>query len=177
MGAQARGILHTGWGRVTMEERFTERGRMMLECLFVGLGGFIGSVARYLIGLLAVETASGFPVKTFCINLLGSFILGIAGSWDLAESGAVFADWRLRGLHDVFNVFERGAEAFRWWASGGGACLYGAFCGAGIGLLLWGLAGGADALTKNEHTVWNDPDGVLVFYSSAGCQRALMVFP
>ena len=26
----------------------------MLECLCVGLGGFIGSVLRYLIGLLAV---------------------------------------------------------------------------------------------------------------------------
>lgn len=38
----------------------------MLECLCVGLGGFIGSVLRYLIGLLAIETASGFPIKTFC---------------------------------------------------------------------------------------------------------------
>ena len=87
MGAQARGILHADWGRATMEERFTERGRMMLECLFVGLGGFIGSVARYLIGLLAVETASGFPVKTFCINLLGSFILGIVSESALRDPG------------------------------------------------------------------------------------------
>ena len=87
MGAQARGILHAGWGRATMGERFTERGRMMLECLFVGLGGCIGSVARYLIGLLAVETASGFPVKTFCINLLGSFILGIVSESALRDPG------------------------------------------------------------------------------------------
>lgn len=35
----------------------------MLECLCVGLGGFIGSVLRYLIGLLAIETASGFRLK------------------------------------------------------------------------------------------------------------------
>lgn len=49
----------------------------MLECLFVGIGGFIGSVCRYLIGLLAVETASGFPIKTFCINIIGAFVLGI----------------------------------------------------------------------------------------------------
>lgn len=74
--------------------------------------------------------------------------IGAAGPWDLAESGAVFADWCLRGLYDVFNVFERGAEACRWWASGGGAFLYGAFCGTGAGLLLWRLVGGADALTK-----------------------------
>lgn len=40
----------------------------MLECLCVGLGGFIGSVCRYLIGCLAIETASGFPEyhRCFC---------------------------------------------------------------------------------------------------------------
>ena len=32
----------------------------MIECLFVGIGGFIGSILRYLIGLLSVEAAGGF---------------------------------------------------------------------------------------------------------------------
>ncbi|MEE0435191.1 MAG: fluoride efflux transporter CrcB [Peptococcaceae bacterium] len=57
----------------------------MLECLFVGLGGFIGSVVRYLIGLLAVETASGFPIKTFAINILGSFVIGIVSETALRD--------------------------------------------------------------------------------------------
>lgn len=121
MGAQARGILHAGWGRAKMEERFTERGRMMLECLFVGLGGFIGSVARYLIGLLAVETASGFPVKTFCINLLGSFILGIVSESALRDPGisrnlVLFLQIGVCGGFTTFSTFS--SEALKLFAGG-----------------------------------------------------------
>lgn len=50
---------------------------MMLECLFVGIGGFIGSVFRYLIGLLPTKPDNGFPVKTLFINVLGAFIISI----------------------------------------------------------------------------------------------------
>lgn len=49
----------------------------MLNCLVVGIGGFIGSVCRYLIGLLPVETDSGFPIKTLLINIVGSFLIGL----------------------------------------------------------------------------------------------------
>ena len=34
----------------------------MIECLFVGVGGFIGSVCRYLIGLIPLKVENGFPV-------------------------------------------------------------------------------------------------------------------
>ncbi len=49
----------------------------MLNCLMVGLGGFVGSVFRYLIGLIPVDTQAAFPVKTLCINVIGSFIIGL----------------------------------------------------------------------------------------------------
>ena len=52
-------------------------GGIMLNCLFVGLGGFIGSVFRYLIGFLPIKSESGFPIKTLIINVLGAFIIGI----------------------------------------------------------------------------------------------------
>lgn len=48
----------------------------MLQCLFVGLGGFAGAVGRYLLGLLPFTAASGFPLKTFFINVLGAFFIG-----------------------------------------------------------------------------------------------------
>lgn len=104
-----------------MEERFTKRGRLMLECLFVGLGGFIGSVARYLIGLLAVETASGFPVKTFCINLLGSFILGIVSESALRDPGisrnlVLFLQIGVCGGFTTFSTFS--SEALKLFAGG-----------------------------------------------------------
>lgn len=94
---------------------------MMLECLFVGLGGFIGSVARYLIGLLAVENASGFPVKTFCINLLGSFILGIVSESALRDPGisrnlVLFLQIGVCGGFTTFSTFS--SEALKLFAGG-----------------------------------------------------------
>ena len=47
----------------------------MLECIMVGIGGFIGSVCRYLIGLLPIETNNGFPIKTLAINIIGFFAI------------------------------------------------------------------------------------------------------
>lgn len=49
----------------------------MLNCLCVGIGGFFGSVLRYLIGLIPVNPSNGFPVKTLVINVLGAFVLGL----------------------------------------------------------------------------------------------------
>lgn len=49
----------------------------MTECLFVGIGGFIGSVCRYLIGLIPLSPSNGFPVKTLVINVAGAFAIGL----------------------------------------------------------------------------------------------------
>lgn len=49
----------------------------MLECMAVGAGGFIGAVCRYLIGLIPAGEGTAFPVKTFIINILGSFAIGV----------------------------------------------------------------------------------------------------
>ena len=49
----------------------------MLNCMIVGLGGFLGSVCRYLIGLIPVREGTVFPVKTFAINVAGAFLIGV----------------------------------------------------------------------------------------------------
>lgn len=49
----------------------------MLDCLAVGAGGFVGAVLRWLIGLIPVEMRSGFPIKTFVINVAGCFAIGL----------------------------------------------------------------------------------------------------
>lgn len=49
----------------------------MLNILFVGLGGFIGAVMRYLLGLIPINNPNGFPICTFIINIVGAFAIGI----------------------------------------------------------------------------------------------------
>lgn len=47
---------------------------MLMDCLYVGLGGFAGSVLRYLCGQLFPQ--GDLPLTTMGINVLGSFALG-----------------------------------------------------------------------------------------------------
>jgi len=42
----------------------------------VGIGGSLGSVARYMTALLFAPLATGFPFATFSVNILGSFLIG-----------------------------------------------------------------------------------------------------
>ena len=52
----------------------------MINCLIVGLGGAVGAVMRYLIGLLPFTPDNGFPIKTFIINVVGAFVIGIVAA-------------------------------------------------------------------------------------------------
>ncbi|NTV05573.1 MAG: fluoride efflux transporter CrcB [Chlorobiaceae bacterium] len=50
-----------------------DAGALML----VGAGGFLGSVARYMVTLLFSPLAPGFPFATLTVNILGSFLIGL----------------------------------------------------------------------------------------------------
>ena len=53
----------------------------MIKCLIVGAGGAVGAIARYLIGLMPLDPRNGFPVKTFLINVIGCFIIGLIAAF------------------------------------------------------------------------------------------------
>lgn len=58
----------------------------MLNCLAVALGGAVGSVLRYLIGLIPVKEQFLFPIKTFAINVIGCFIIGLVTALTLKSN-------------------------------------------------------------------------------------------
>lgn len=66
---------------------------LMLNCLIVAAGGALGAVSRYLITLLPMNPESGFPVKTFLINIAGSFLIGIVAA--LAAKNSLDSKWVL----------------------------------------------------------------------------------
>lgn len=49
----------------------------MISCLMVGIGGFFGSVLRYLISLIPLGEQNSFPYKTLITNVLGAFLIGL----------------------------------------------------------------------------------------------------
>jgi crcB protein len=51
---------------------------MLRAFLFVGIGGFAGSMARYGVSLLVQKAYSQpFPLATFIINIVGCFVIGL----------------------------------------------------------------------------------------------------
>ena len=51
-----------------------------MNVIIVGLGGALGAIFRYLITLLPVNPENGFPMKTFLINVIGSFVIGLVAA-------------------------------------------------------------------------------------------------
>ena len=48
----------------------------MKAALIVFLGGGLGSILRYLINLLIKNPEGQFPINTFLVNMIGSFLIG-----------------------------------------------------------------------------------------------------
>ena len=89
----------------------------MINILLIGLGGFIGSVSRYLLGDLVHNLLDKpvFPYGTFIVNIFGCLLIGILGG--LSESRNFF-DTQTRmflfiGLLGGFTTFSSfGFETF-----------------------------------------------------------------
>ena len=59
--------------------------KLLIQCGYIGLAGFFGAVARYLVAISSARLfGPGFPLGTLIVNLTGSLMLGwlmgVAGS-------------------------------------------------------------------------------------------------
>lgn len=51
---------------------------MLQSILTVGIGGFFGSIFRYLIShYMSISSQSTFPFGTLTVNIVGSFLIGV----------------------------------------------------------------------------------------------------
>lgn len=62
----------------------------MTNILLVGIGGFIGSIMRYLVSGYVQQTSKSvdFPYGTLAVNIIGCFVIGVLAQ--LAESRGMF---------------------------------------------------------------------------------------
>lgn len=59
-----------------------------LAFLMVGLGGGLGAMSRHFTALMINRFwQQSFPLATFSINILGSFLIGILAAWLLPKMG------------------------------------------------------------------------------------------
>ena len=103
--------------------------RTMINCLFVGMGGFIGSVCRYLLGLLPIETSQGFPVKTLITNVIGAFVIGIVAAAAAKNTAlnprlVLFLKAGICGGFTTFSTFADETGAMMEKGQTGSALLY-----------------------------------------------------
>ena len=47
----------------------------MDQILYVGVGGFLGAISRFLVAKYTAHTIGSFPVGTLIVNVTGSFVL------------------------------------------------------------------------------------------------------
>jgi CrcB protein len=57
----------------------------LTTCLVVMIGGALGTLARYAIGVLALPISGQLPWGTIIINITGSFVIGLFGTLTLAS--------------------------------------------------------------------------------------------
>lgn len=81
---------------------------MLKNILLVGFGGMIGSMLRYAVSLLIKNPAGNFPLATFSVNILGSFVIGWVFGMSL-KTGSINWDWKLfltTGICGGFTTFS-----------------------------------------------------------------------
>lgn len=112
------------------------------NALVIALGGAVGALARYALGLLAMGRVSErFPWGTLAVNLLGCFAIGLA-MWAFAQRGAE-SDDRVRlliatGFLGSFTTFSAfGYETLTLLRAGqGGLALANVLANVVLGIVL-----------------------------------------
>ncbi|WP_404406119.1 fluoride efflux transporter CrcB [Jeotgalibacillus malaysiensis] len=74
-----------------------------MTLLLLGAGGFFGAISRYLLSSYGNERFSSLPFGTLAVNLIGSFLLGMAIAVELSSTFyALFAT----GFLGAFTTFS-----------------------------------------------------------------------
>lgn len=80
---------------------------MFKSFILVGIGGFIGSIARLAVSFF-IKSPTPFPLATLSVNIIGSCIIGMVMGWSI-QNHQLSQDWKLflaTGLCGGFTTFS-----------------------------------------------------------------------
>jgi CrcB protein len=60
----------------------------MIKLLYIAIGGATGALSRYGVGQVARRLGVEFPWGTLCVNLAGSFLIGLVAGSQMKVSGS-----------------------------------------------------------------------------------------
>lgn len=76
-----------------------------MNFILVGVGGALGSIARYSLGkVISEKSKSWFPLGTFVINITGALLLGVLSSRGSSDMYLLLGDGFL-GAYTTFSTF------------------------------------------------------------------------
>ncbi|HCX23035.1 MAG: fluoride efflux transporter CrcB [Flammeovirgaceae bacterium] len=79
----------------------------MKEVIYVAIGGALGSVSRYLMGILMTsQLASPYPYATLSVNLAGSLLIGILSGIFIKSGSPITQFMLITGFCGGFTTFS-----------------------------------------------------------------------
>ena len=101
----------------------------MGKILWVGFGGFLGSIGRYLLSgyVQHLMRGTGFPYGTLAVNVIGCLFIGFLSHWVeargfLSPEARLFVFMGLLGGFTTFSTFSN--ETMSLWQAGDSGAVF-----------------------------------------------------
>lgn len=93
----------------------------MSQLLFIGLGGFLGAISRFLVSKYTANTLGVFPISTLLVNVTGSFLLAlisylVLNGREISPEFRSFASIGFIGAYTTMSTFS--FETMRFFDQG-----------------------------------------------------------
>ena len=85
--------------------------KLLLQCMVIGAGGFLGAISRFLVALVCGRVFPiAFPIGTFVINITGSMFLGwfltvIGGRMIVSDNTRLAIATGFVGAYTTFSTY------------------------------------------------------------------------
>ena len=77
-----------------------------MSILLIGLGGFIGAISRYLVGVYINDIGLNSNISTMSVNIVGSFFMGLLFYFLSTSSSDLYKMFFIIGFLGSFTTFS-----------------------------------------------------------------------